>query len=369
MTARPARRLHRTRDGVGDESKRGVFAEFVGQVTQRHLNTRDHRLDEAGMVEVLAQPVDGRRPVPDIGPGLLDRVEVLAATRVARVRRGEECECVGDAVVAHLREHVGQGRRPMPVSPVDGQLDAVVNEVGAHGSEQRPVLCIDRAHAADVAVVLGDLGEPLRRYAAASCHVLEERHHVVRTFRPTERNEKHRVVGSHPAILAVATDRPTKGSAVRVLLIGPPASGKGTQCRRIAAHFAVTYLSSGELLRVQVAAGTALGRRVADDLAAGDLVPDDVMLEVLHTPLDEALTSGGYVLDGFPRNVAQALELTTFAAKLGGAPEVAIWFDVEDAELLRRTRSRALSEGRVDDVDRKSTRLNSSHDQISYAVF
>jgi adenylate kinase len=134
-------------------------------------------------------------------------------------------------------------------------------------------------------------------------------------------------------------------------LIGPPASGKGTQGRRIGAHFSVTYLSSGELLRAQVAAGTDLGQRVADDLAAGDLVPDDVMLEVLHTPLDEALTSGGYVLDGFPRNVAQARELTAFAEKLGGAPEVAIWFDVEDAELLRRTRSRALSEGRVDDVD------------------
>ena len=138
---------------------------------------------------------------------------------------------------------------------------------------------------------------------------------------------------------------------MRVLLIGPPASGKGTQGRRTAAHFSVTYLSSGELLRAQVAAGTELGRRVADDLAAGDLVPDDLMLEVLRAPLDVALTSGGYVLDGFPRNVAQARELTAFAAKLGGAPEVAIWFDVEDSELLRRTRSRALSEGRVDDVD------------------
>lgn len=138
---------------------------------------------------------------------------------------------------------------------------------------------------------------------------------------------------------------------MRVLLIGPPASGKGTQGRRAAAHFSVTYLSSGELLRAQVAAGTELGRRVADDLAAGDLVPDDLMLEVLRAPLDVALTSGGYVLDGFPRNVAQARELTAFAAKLGGAPEVAIWFDVEDSELLRRTRSRALSEGRVDDVD------------------
>jgi adenylate kinase len=142
-----------------------------------------------------------------------------------------------------------------------------------------------------------------------------------------------------------------KHSAMRVLLIGPPASGKGTQGRRVAARYDVTYLSSGELLRAEVAAGTDLGRRVADDLAAGDLVPDSLMLEVLREPLEEALVSGGYVLDGFPRNVAQARDLTAYAAKFGGAPDVAVWFDVEDAELLRRTRSRAVAEGRVDDVD------------------
>jgi len=138
---------------------------------------------------------------------------------------------------------------------------------------------------------------------------------------------------------------------VHVLLIGPPASGKGTQGRRIAGRFAVTYLSSGELLRGEVAAGTALGQEVAADLAAGDLVPDELMLEVLRAPLETALTSGGYVLDGFPRNVAQALELEAYVQQLGGTPDAAVWFDVEDAELLRRTRSRALAEGRVDDVD------------------
>jgi adenylate kinase len=138
---------------------------------------------------------------------------------------------------------------------------------------------------------------------------------------------------------------------VHVLLIGPPASGKGTQGRRIAARFAVTYLSSGEILRQEVAAATAMGQQVAADLAAGDLVPDDLMLEVLRAPLEAALTSGGYVLDGFPRNVAQALELADYAAELGGAPDAVVWFDVEDAELLRRTRSRAIAEGRIDDVD------------------
>jgi adenylate kinase len=138
---------------------------------------------------------------------------------------------------------------------------------------------------------------------------------------------------------------------VRVLLIGPPASGKGTQGRRLAERFDVAYLSSGELLRAEVAAGTDLGLRVAGDLAGGDLVPDDVMLDVLREPLAAALTSGGYVLDGFPRTVAQARSLDTMAAEMCGAPEVAAWFDVEDSVLLQRTRSRGSIEGRSDDAD------------------
>jgi adenylate kinase len=142
-----------------------------------------------------------------------------------------------------------------------------------------------------------------------------------------------------------------EGTTVRVLLIGPPGSGKGTQGHQIAEQFGVSYLSSGEVLRAQVAADTAIGRRVARDLAGGDLVPDDVMLEALREPLSEALTSGGYVLDGFPRKVSQAEELQQHAARLGGEPQAVLWFDVEDTELLRRTRARAAHEGRNDDTD------------------
>ncbi len=136
---------------------------------------------------------------------------------------------------------------------------------------------------------------------------------------------------------------------MRVLLIGPPASGKGTQGRRLAAAFGVSYLSSGELLRAEVAAGAPLGRQVADDLARGDLVPDDLILEVLRAPLETALRSGGYLLDGFPRTVAQARALDEWARVVGGQPEAAVWFDVADDELLRRSRSRASIEGRADD--------------------
>jgi adenylate kinase len=76
-----------------------------------------------------------------------------------------------------------------------------------------------------------------------------------------------------------------------------------------------------------------------------------VMLEALRDPLCEALTSGGYVLDGFPRKVSQAGELQEYASRLGGAPQAVVWFDVEENELLRRTQARAAKEQRNDDVD------------------
>lgn len=137
---------------------------------------------------------------------------------------------------------------------------------------------------------------------------------------------------------------------MRVLLIGPPASGKGTQGRRLAARFGVRYLSSGDLLRAQVAAGTAVGRRVEADLATGELVSDELILAALAEPLRDALAGGGYVLDGFPRTLAQAKALEIAATPLGGQPQLAAWFDVADDELARRTRSRADLEHRTDDV-------------------
>jgi adenylate kinase len=142
-----------------------------------------------------------------------------------------------------------------------------------------------------------------------------------------------------------------RGTKVRILLIGPPASGKGTQGRRLASRCDVAYLSSGELLRAQAEAGTALGRRVAAALARGDLVPDEVILDVLEAPLRAAVAGGGYVLDGFPRTVAQAAALDAATAAIGGAPQVAAWFDVADDELARRTRHRAGLEHRSDDVE------------------
>src|SRR5215510_7124275 len=93
---------------------------------------------------------------------------------------------------------------------------------------------------------------------------------------------------------------------MRILLIGRPGSGKGTQATVISEHFGIAHISSGDMLRHHVAKDTQLGRTVAGVMARGDLVPDAVVMDVLRRPVEAAARAGGYVLDGFPRTFAQA---------------------------------------------------------------
>src|SRR4030095_4769907 len=104
---------------------------------------------------------------------------------------------------------------------------------------------------------------------------------------------------------------------VNVVLIGPPGSGKGTQAVRLAERYSIPHISTGEILRSAVRAGTDLGRQVADTLAKGSLVSDDLMTDLVRARLTEGDTSKGFVLDGFPRTVAQAVALDSM---LGSAP-------------------------------------------------
>jgi adenylate kinase len=129
---------------------------------------------------------------------------------------------------------------------------------------------------------------------------------------------------------------------MRVLLIGAPGAGKGTQARHIAQRFGLTIISSGELLRQHMAQGTATGRQVREYVERGDLVPDTIMLDMLYKPVMAASASGGYVLDGFPRTVEQAEAGYRVAAELGVGVQLAVYIDVPAEELLRRllTRSR-----------------------------
>lgn len=137
---------------------------------------------------------------------------------------------------------------------------------------------------------------------------------------------------------------------MRVVLVGPPGSGKGTQGPVIAGHLGVPYLSTGDVLRAQVAAGTAIGRRVGDLIDRGELVPDELMAAVVAEALGDAEAHDGYVLDGFPRTPAQAELLDRPDSPLP-PPDVAVHLDIPDRVVRERLELRAREEDRADDAD------------------
>jgi adenylate kinase len=127
---------------------------------------------------------------------------------------------------------------------------------------------------------------------------------------------------------------------MRMLLIGAPGAGKGTQAKLIAERFHIAHISSGDLLRTHVQENTTIGRAAREFLAKGDLVPDAIVMDMLRKPVVAASENGGYVLDGFPRTVEQAKAAYETAQELGVAVEVAIYLEVPTAELTRRLLAR-----------------------------
>ena len=137
---------------------------------------------------------------------------------------------------------------------------------------------------------------------------------------------------------------------MRLLLVAYPGAGKGTQATKLAAHYGIAQLSSGELLRAEVTRGTRIGVLAADYLRRGDLVPDDLVFEMLSVPLLEAATNGGYVLDGFPRTLRQAEVAYSVAQEIKGIElQAVVYLRVGLDELLERLRARAVRQGRSDD--------------------
>jgi adenylate kinase len=127
---------------------------------------------------------------------------------------------------------------------------------------------------------------------------------------------------------------------MRILLIGAPGAGKGTQAVRIAERFGITHISSGDLLRQHVTDGTRIGRAVQEYVSRGDLVPDAIIMDMLYKPVIAASANGGYVLDGFPRTVAQAEAAYKVAGDLGVAVQMAVFIEVPADELVRRLLAR-----------------------------
>ena len=127
---------------------------------------------------------------------------------------------------------------------------------------------------------------------------------------------------------------------MRLLLIGAPGAGKGTQAERLAERFGIAHISSGDLLRQHVKDRTSLGRTIKSYLDHGDLVPDGVVMDMLRKPVVAAARAGGYVLDGFPRTVEQAQAAFPTAHALGAEVQAAVHLDVPRAELVRRLLAR-----------------------------
>ena len=157
---------------------------------------------------------------------------------------------------------------------------------------------------------------------------------------------------------------------MRVLMIAPPGAGKGTQGELIAAHFDIPHIATGELLRDHVARRTALGQAVQAYLDRGELVPDQVVLDMVREAMVAAKAAGGgYVLDGIPRNMQQARATYLIARELGMTADVALHLQADDAELMRLLLARAALEHRSDDTpDIIAQRLALYHDVTSPIV-
>jgi adenylate kinase len=138
---------------------------------------------------------------------------------------------------------------------------------------------------------------------------------------------------------------------MNLLLIGPPGSGKGTQGQMLSDRFGLVHIAAGDLLRDEVAKESEIGNAVAEYLNRGELVPDEVIIELLMPVIVHAVEHNGYVLDGFPRSVGQALVARKLAEEAGATPDAVIYLDAERDELVRRILERAKVEGRSDDTE------------------
>lgn len=152
---------------------------------------------------------------------------------------------------------------------------------------------------------------------------------------------------------------------MRLLLIGAPGAGKGTQAVRIAENFGLTHISSGHLLREHVSLRTAIGLTAKSFMDRGDLVPNTVVLDMLRKPVIAAAEAGGYVLDGFPRTVEQAEAGYDVAKDLGVSVQVAVHIDVPREALVARIVERGLTSGRADDTEEVVARRLDVYDEYT----
>lgn len=137
---------------------------------------------------------------------------------------------------------------------------------------------------------------------------------------------------------------------MRLVLLGAPGTGKGTQAARLKEHLQVPHISTGDLLRAEVAAGSPLGLKAREVMARGDLVSDEILLGMLKDRFSRDDTRAGFILDGYPRNLAQAAALDALLAELGQTFDAAVQLVVDNELIIERLAGRAKAEGRADDT-------------------
>src|SRR5438132_4854583 len=150
-------------------------------------------------------------------------------------------------------------------------------------------------------------------------------------------------------MVAAAAQDPARRPVIGIIF-GPPGSGKGTQAARIEKEFRLKHLSTGDILRAEVASGSPIGKEAGRIMAAGDLVPDGLIVDIVRGRLPEAESGAGVLLDGFPRTVGQAQALDNMLSDEGHNVDFVVALDVPEAELVDRLLHRAELEGRPDDT-------------------
>jgi adenylate kinase len=138
---------------------------------------------------------------------------------------------------------------------------------------------------------------------------------------------------------------------VNFLIFGPPGSGKGTQSVRLAEKFNLLHLSTGDMLRAEITAGTELGKKMSLIMSKGELVPDEVVIEMIAYKIDHSKGSAGFLFDGFPRTVAQTISLEKMLNDREMKIDQMLVLDVDHDELVKRLIARAELSGRPDDKD------------------
>lgn len=149
-----------------------------------------------------------------------------------------------------------------------------------------------------------------------------------------------------------------------LILFGPPGAGKGTHAGAISEKYNLKHISTGELLRAEMAAGTELGKKAKELIEAGVLVPDSIVEGMIESAFDTIKGVDGFLLDGFPRNLQQAADLDAILAKRGSKVDAVVSLMITDDLIRQRIAGRALIEGRADDADEKviNNRIKTYHE-------